>query len=411
MGNDLNFDELDQAVNNYMQKSKAGDGQPTPDFKQDNSQNISGQSQKQQQPSASGAESPVSTSEPTRPTQEDSNEVKTITGLSSNQTRSMPATPAKSRLQVQSRQTLSPKPTRSETFHDISPPTRRSSAAVTKRLSPIESKTITSSEQPASVSTQGDSKFTSENKQVSQETPASSRQVSNDKSNSPVVTQENADTTIASTKQSPDTSMPAASKVDTGLPSEMPSMKEGLKDKIELNDDMASQASSDPGESTPPAMPMETNFTPPQEKKEIPPAVQDEAVQANISNEAKDDSSLDASGMNLIEEPSPVEKPTTNNMTGFSADESEHMLGEGKDKKAEMLGATHTANQGVSFDEASTEPKKPMQVFDTKEYHTPISPSEKKDHNKFWMWLIIILITIALLIGAYIVYTLFFATM
>lgn len=115
MANDLNFDELDKAVHNYMQKDA-----PTP----------AAVPSTPSAPAASTSPAPVAT-----PTPVPAAPAPVVPAPVSQAPASRPAPPA-ARLQVKNRQTIAPPRGSGTTFHDIVSP-RRTMAVPSKQLTPM----------------------------------------------------------------------------------------------------------------------------------------------------------------------------------------------------------------------------------------------------------------------------------
>lgn len=395
MANDLNFDELDEAVNDYMSKSS----RPTP----------------------SSPRHEVPAPEP--------HKVEAAPLPTPTIERPAPAHAANAhapRLQLQSRQTLAARRSSGVTFHDIAPPKRFNTAP--DLHPPTEARTVTPPNE-AEIPT------------VSAPEPTES----------PVTgAMKHGHTAIDDLAPTP-SETPKEEKTGIEEPPELASIREELSNPETLiteepskkEEPSETEAAEDIGvaaaesEIEPPAFvraheeqPVKVlsdetaaggedekfmhrgtgNFSDAllddlkEHPKEVspPPAISDDAklsfgAEEKMGTDVGNGMPAPKQELDLIEEPSPVE-----NKGG--------LMNTGELHANNLLGDSHETNQNSSFGQDPAVTQTGGGIFDTKEYHTPIGEHPKGTGNKAMGIIVAIILLIVIGVGAFAAYTVFFAS-
>lgn len=395
MANDLNFDELDEAVNDYMSKSS----RPTP--------------------VSSHHEIPVSEAHKVEaqplPTPTIERPERPAPGHA--------ASAHAPRLQLQPRQTLAARRSSGVTFHDIAPPKRFSTAPSlhpptearpvappSGHETPLESPELPRSEPPA-VETKDEQPVIKNiaPKPVEEPPELASLREELAKSEPELEKQEETAETemaeaIGTTAAVSEIEPPEAEKrtedqdvkiLSDNAEAEAPESQEAQAS--EVTDDKFLYQGTD---SISDALLDDLKG----HAKEIvpPPAVNDEAKISFGNGEEKMGTDVGnglpapKKELDLIEEPSPVE-----NKGG--------LMNTGELHANNLLGDSHESNQNSTFgqDPAAVQSGG---VFDTKEYHTPIEQHPKETGGKAMGIIVAIILLIVIGVGAFAAYTVFFAS-
>ena len=392
-GNDLNFDELDQAVTSYMQKPPApapgtpAAPAPTPP--------VSAPAEPAPSPLPGTSPAPAAPPAPaTPPAPKES----TTTAAPTGDPKPAVTPAANSRLQVQTRQSLASTRARGGTFHDIMPAHRRSTVAPTKELKPLHDITPAPAPTPAAPVT----------------TPP------------PVKPPLPEETKAAPTPPVP--SEPAAPAPEEPTPESIDQPKiltEEVSDAIPpaAPETPAKEEPAPPADLATPSLPEVESTPKKEEKKPEAPSTDTLGLDGSkvMSDALLDDLRKEGEKATATE---PASTPAAPKKIGLLAEtpieledaktpeESEPPTAKQAPEKSKSglmdTGEIHNTGAPAStpvdpthmLDAGSDDDQKPMQVFDTKEYHTPIAAGHEAPRAKSRKWDIVIIVLVVVIVVA-----------